>query len=159
MAQPTLTEVPYEAAPKEEVSLKTAKKPVQKIDYEIDQPELSRRIQSFDHKVKVHVSDPYAYNTVAKKQVSVPPVQTAQEMISNSTYNTIGKFLGVDTVHDWNRYYDKVYTVVEWAKQKSGSNNLYNLMKWISHKSRTVPSVGNRRIDDLHLFAKLHFNK
>lgn len=157
---PDLIEVPYEPAPKEELDLKPERKTVRKVEYEVEKREVSPNIAKFDRKVKVHTENPYSFNAVVKKQqASVPPTQTATQMITNPQYNVIGKFLGVDTVHDWNRYYDKVYTIVEWAKVKSGTDNLHKLMSWISHKSRTVPSVGNRRIDDLYLFAKLHFAK
>lgn len=155
-----LIELPYETPPKEEVSLKPNAKP-RKVHHEVDHPQLSENIQKFDRKIKrkPYNSNPYSYNSVVQRRVNVPPVQNAENMITNSTYNTIGKFLGVDTTHEWNKSYDKVYTIVEWAKAKTGTTSLYRMMQWISHKSKTIPSVGNKRIDDLYLFARMYFQK
>lgn len=123
--------------------------------------ELSKNIQKFEKKVKVYTENPYSYNAVALKRDRVPAIATAtsEQMITNPTYNTIGKFLGIDTIHDWNRYYDKVFTITEWAKKKSGVTDTGRLMKWISEKSRTVPSMGGKNIDNLYLHARLAMNK
>ena len=122
--------------------------------------ELSKNIQKFD-RPRVYTENPYSYNAVSlKKETRVAtPTATAEEMITNPTYNTIGKFLGIDTVHDWNRYYDKVFVITEWAKKKSGTDNMAKLMKWISGKARTVPSMGGKNIDNLYLFARLALGK
>ena len=123
--------------------------------------ELSKNIQKFDKKPKVYTENPYAYNYISlkKDKPNASPSATAEQMITNPTYNTIGKFLGIDTIHDWNKYYDKVFTITEWAKKKSGTDNTGNLMRWISSKARTVPSMGGKNIDNLYLFARLALNK
>jgi hypothetical protein len=152
--------IPYEETPKERVSLKEKKK-VEVKHYEVPKVELSKNIQNFDKKPKVYTENPYSYNYVAlkKEKPSVSPSASASTLIMDPTYNTVGKFLGVDTIHDWNKYYDKVYSIVEWAKAKSGQKDLGKLMEWISTKSRQVPNVGNKNIDNLYIFARLFLNK
>ena len=152
-----------EVTPRENISLNSLKdKPKEKkVVYEAEKLELSKNIQKFDRKPRVYTENPYAYNSISlkKEKPNSSPSATAEEMITNPTYNTIGKFLGIDTVHDWNQYYDKVFTITEWAKQKSGQKDMGKLMKWISSKSRTVPSMGGKNIDNLYLFARLALNK
>lgn len=151
--------IPTEEVIREDISLNSLKDKPKEIKpvYKADKFELSKNIQKFDKKPKVYTSDPYSYNAISlkKKVYNVAPTATAEEMITNPTYNTIGKFLGIDTIHDWNSYYDKIYTITEWAKKKSGVNDTEKLMKWISNKSRTVPSMGGKNIDNLYLFARL----
>lgn len=143
----------------EKVSLKPKPQAIQ-VKHEAARVELSENIRKFDKKVKVHTQNPYAFNTVAKK-IERPVTntsQTATQMITNPTYNSIGKFLGVDTVHDWGRYYDKVYTITEWAKQKVGDNQL-KIAKWLTEKLNHTPSMGAKRIDDLYIAAKLDLER
>lgn len=155
--------LPTEEVVRENISLNSLKdKPKEKQPkYEAEKIELSRNIQKFDKRPKVYTENPYSYNAVALKKYKpdVLPTATAEEMITNPTYNTIGKFLGIDAVHDWNRYYDKVFTITQWAKLKSGTKDTGKLMKWISDKSRTVPSMGGKNIDNLYLHARLALNK
>lgn len=157
-----ITIIPTEETPRDNISLRSLRdRPKEKQPvYEAEKLELSKNIQKFDKKPKVYTENPYSYNSVAlKKAQPVAPTATAEEMITNPTYNTIGKFLGVDTVHDWNRYYDKVFTITEWAKLKSNTDNMGKLMKWISGKAKTVPNMGGNNIDNLYLFARLALNK
>jgi hypothetical protein len=49
-----------------------------------------------------------------------------------------------------------VYTIVEWAKEKSKFTDTDKLIKWIRTKSNLVPALGAKRIDDLYIFAKMH---
>lgn len=132
--------------------------------YEVKENEISQNIQKFDRKVKklkVFTENPYSYNSVSLKREKAPvaPNQSASTLITDPVYNTIGKFLGVDTIHDWNRDYDKVYAIVEWAKAKSGEKNLGQLMRWIGSQARRVPNVGNKNIDNLYIFARLYLSK
>ena len=155
--------IPTVETEREDISLRSLRdKPKPKpIEYEAEKVELSKNIQRFEKKVKVYTENPYSYNAVAlkKEKPSVMPTASADQMITSPIYNTIGKFLGVDTVHDWNQYYDKVYTITEWAKLKSGHKDIGRLTQWISNKSRSVPSVGNKNIDNLYLFARLALQK
>jgi hypothetical protein len=126
-------------------------------DYEATKVELPENIQAFDKKAKNYTENPYSYNSVAfkEKESTIPSSQTADQLITNPVYNLIGKFLGVDTVNDWGRYYDKVYAITEWAKGEVG-DDVQEIMKFLDHKARTLPSVGNKTIDNLHIFAKLN---
>lgn len=142
----------------EKVSLKPKPQAIQ-AKHEVAKVELSDNIKQFDKKVKVHTSNPYSFNTVAKKESSVASTsQTASQMITNPTYNTIGKFLGVDTIHDWGRYYDKVYLITEWAKGKVGDDRS-KIMRWLTAKLSNLPSMGAKRIDDLHIAASLDMER
>jgi len=164
MAQPDVIEIPSDETPHEEVSVKghLEAKPKQ---YEVEKIELSKNIQKFDKKPRVYTENPYSFNQVVKrmaekKRASVVATQTSEQMITNPTYNTVGKFLGVDTVHEWNKYSDRVFEIVEWAKWKSGTDDLTKLIRWIGEKSRSVPSFGQaKRIEELYLFAHLELNK
>ena len=112
-------------------------------------------------KSKVYTEDPYSYNYIAlkKDETKISPTQSAEQMITDPVYNMIGKFLGVDTVHDWNRYYDKVYTITEWAKVKSGLNDREDIAHWLGDQSRILPDIGTKSLDNLYLFARLYFSK
>lgn len=158
-----LTIIPTEEVERTNISLGSLKdKPKEKAPvYKADKLELSGNIQKFDKKPRVYTENPYSYNAVSlkKRTVDIPPTASAEQMITNPTYHTIGKFLGVDTVHDWNQYYDKVFTITEWAKIKSGIQDTGKLMKWISDKSRSVPSMGGKNLDNLYLHARLALNK
>lgn len=159
-----ITVIPTEEIEREDISLRSLKdKPkAPPIKYEAEKLELSRNIQKFDQKKpKVYTQNPFDYNVVAlkKEKPSVMPSATAEQMITSPVYNTIGKFLGIDTVHDWNQYYDKVYTITEWAKVKSGETDTGKLMQWISSRSRRVPNIGSKTIDSLYLFARLALQK
>ena len=153
-----ITVIPTVEVEHEDISLRSLRdKPkVKTPEIKAEKLELSRAIQKFDKKPRVYTDNPYAYNSVslAKKQDTVP-TPSAEQMITDPTYNTIGKFLGIDTVHDWNRYYDKVFTVTKWAKEKSGTNDIAKLMKWISSKSGTIPNMGSKNIDSLYLYARM----
>lgn len=159
-----LIEIPTVETPHEDVSLKDKPRKEQ-TQYEAVKVELPKNIQKFDKKVKAYTENPYDYNVVALKKhavrpekVYILPTQTAEQMILNPTLNSIGKFLGVDTIHDWNKYYDRVYAIVEWAKANTGDDN-QKIMRWLGRQARTLPSVGNKTIDNLYIFAKLYLTR
>ena len=148
---------------KESVSVKghLEAKPEQ---YEAEQKEVSENIQKFDKKVKkskVYTENPFSYNAVSLKKDRLPVLltQSAQNLVIDPIYNTIGKFLGVDTIHEWGKQYEKVYTITEWAKRESQEKNVSRLMEWIARKSRSLPNLGARNIDNLYIFARLEINK
>lgn len=150
--------IPTEEAPREDISISSLRdKPKQKQpEIKAEQVELSKNIQKFDKKPRVYTQDPYSYNAVSlKPRVVTNPTATAEQMITSPLYNTIGKFLGIDTVHDWNRYYDKVFVITEWARRNAKDSDTNKLIKWIGNKAKTLPSVGDKRIDNLYLFARL----
>lgn len=152
---------PEEKIVQEQVSLKPTKPKAIQAKYEAEKVELSDNIRRFDKIVKVYTQNPYTFNAVSKRitdKATTMPTQTATQMITNPTYNQIGKFLGVDTVHDWGRYYDKVYVVTEWAKEKVGDNH-GKMMGWLTTKLNHLPQLGARRIDDLYIAAKLDLER
>lgn len=158
MAQPDLTIIPSEETPKEEVSLK-GKKPTKQIEYEAEKVELSKNIQRFDKKPRVVGDDPYSFNSVSLKRKDVRLVPTAEQMIVNSTYNAVGKFLGLDTRHEWNEYHDKVFEIVEWAKKKSGVSETSKLIRWINHMKNRIPNLSDKVITNLYLSAHMQLKK
>ncbi len=130
-----------------------------KPDVLFDPVELSDNIKHFDNKVlKQKRVDPFAHNSILEKQKeeNVVIIPTADQMVTNNTYNLVGKVLGIDTKKEWNLYYDKVYQIVEWVKSKLNTDKMESIIKYINEKSRTVPSMGSRRIDDLFIFSKLN---
>lgn len=132
--------------------IRRAKK-VQKVEYEVDKKELSKNIQKFDKRPKVYTEDPYSYNYVSLRRTQkITP--SAEQMATNTLYNSVGKLLGLDTTKEWNQYYDKVYTIAEWARKNVGDDVL-KVLKFITRKSNSVPSMGARRIDDLYIHVGL----
>jgi len=157
-SEPRITEIKTKQV-KEKLSLEPEKEFKPK-SYKVEDVKLPENIQKFDKKAKVYTKDPYSFNEVSlkKDETPVPPTQTASQMILNPTYNSIGKFLGVDTVHDWNKNYDKVYMITEWAKTKVGDNKI-KIMRWLSTQARRLPSLGNKNIDNLYIFARMKMLK
>ncbi len=150
-----LTVIKTEPTVQERVSLKS-EKPKEKPIYETEHIDLSKNIQKFDRKAKIYKENPSSYNAVSLKKNDRPttPTQTASQMIANKTYNTIGKVLGVDTIHEWNKYYDKVYLITEWATKNIG-DDVNKIVKFLTQKSRSIPSLGARRIDDMYIHARM----
>jgi hypothetical protein len=153
-----------EAPVKEDVSLEAKPEYVPK-KIRLPKVELSEGIKAFDQRVKerklkVYTENPFSYNSISlNKEKAEIPTQSAEQMISDPVYNSVAKFLGVDTIHDWNKTYDKVYAIVEWAKKEANLSEPEQIMMWIAEKVRTIPSVGNKNIDNLHIFAKLYLKK
>lgn len=151
MTKFTLQEIPTEEVPRENISLRkiTAKKKVEVKKYNVERKEISKNIQQFDR--KVHTKNPYDYNTISlNRQQPITP--TANQMISDPLYNSVGKLLGLDTTKEWNQYYDKVYTISEYAKKKAKKGKI---LDYIRNLSTTVPSMGSRRIDDIYIHINL----
>lgn len=160
--------IPTVEVEREDISLRSLRdKPKPKpIEYEAEKVELSKNIQRFEKKVKVYTENPYSYNAVAlRKDKPVYPTLSADQLIVNPLYSSIGRFLGVDMRHDWNRYSDKVLLITDWAIQETGNNKTENLMAWISKKAKDLPKVRDEQevpekaIDNLYLFAKLALQK
>lgn len=150
-----------EKVQRKDISLETLKdKPKPIVTYEATKNEVSKNIQEFDKKVQKHTASPYDYNSIslAKKAEYTP---TADEMIMNPTYNYVGKFLGVDTVHEWGKQHDKVRTLVDWAEQKTGSKDLNSVMNFLNRALNAAPSFGmnHKRIDQLYMYAKLNMTR
>lgn len=158
----TLNEIPTEETPHEEVSLKTPKKVVKKVNYEIQEVKLSKNIQAFDKRPRVYTENPYSFNAVSLKKFSKNQVKltpSAEQMIVNPTYHEVGKFLGVDTRHDWNQLHDRVLEIVEWAKKKSGLKEPAQLVRFINGYKNRIPTLADKHIDNLYLYAHQQLKK
>lgn len=151
---PELIIKPVEKPTRKEIGLNNLRdKPRVEKTYEAEKVNLSKNIRAFDNKPRVYTENPYSYNYVSlKKEYRITP--SASQMVSNPLYNSVGKVLGLDTNKEWNQYYDKVFVVTEWAKKKVG-DDIRKIIKFISEKSKTIPSMGARRIDDIYIHAGL----
>ena len=154
-----MSDIAYIASEPEEVSLASTKEPTTVKEYKVDKPELSENIKKYDNRPKVFTEDPFDHNVVSRKKDDGLPSKTASDMIAEPIYNYLGKFLGVDTTKEWDLHYQKVYTIAEWAKKETGTDDIEGLMAWLSDKAKTLPTVGNKKMDDLYLFAKMHFTR
>jgi hypothetical protein len=148
---------PIPITKKEIVSLKSPPKP-ERESYVADKVSLSDNIRKFDEKVKnkVFTKNPFDHNSISiKDHESVASIPTASEMIASPTYNQIGKILGVDTLHEWGIYYDKVYEVTKLAEEKSQITDTARLSSWILDQMNNAPSLGGKRINDVHIYLKV----
>jgi hypothetical protein len=156
--------IPTEETEREDISIRSLKykAKTEQVEYEVPEVELSQNIQKFDKRPRVYTQNPFAYNSVGSKKKNYDkelPSKSSSELLTDVTYNTLGKFLGVDTIHDWNKYADKVYAITEWAKMKSGETKIEKLMDWLAKQSKLVPNMGAKEIDNLYLYAKLYLTK
>jgi hypothetical protein len=105
----------------------------------------------------VYTENPFSYNYVSLKQSHVNdiPLPAPAQMVADPTYNAMGKFLGIDTVHAWNQNYEKVHKITEWAKERSGFSDIDSLTIWIDRILKTIPSLGAKRITNLYAHIKL----
>lgn len=121
-------------------------------EYKAQKVNLSKNIQEYDKKVDRHVE--------TRPVETKPNTEKYLSTAFDPTYNLIGKFIGIDTLHDWKASSDKVIAIVEWARKESKAKDTQDLLKWISNKAREVPSVGHAKIlDQLYLFARLSKDK
>lgn len=122
-------------------------------EYKADKIELSKNIQKFD-KPKVVVQDPFNYNTISLKKKEFGLTQSASDLAANPEYSGVGRTLGVDMAHDWGKYYDKVFSIVEIARKKTGLSG-DKLVKWIYKKSNQAPQITNKKIEDLYIYLNI----
>ncbi len=111
--------------------------------------------------VKVYTEDPFSYNFIAlkKSRLDELPTPQANQVITDPIYHAVGKSLGIDNPHDWNKFYDKVYVIAEWAKERTGLTDPAEILKWIGDKVSTIPSLGARKINDLYIHIGLGIKK
>jgi hypothetical protein len=111
--------------------------------------------------VKVYTEDPFSYNYVAlnKSKVDELQVPTMDVIKTDDTYYRVGKALGIEDPHDWPKYYDKVFIISEWAKERTGSNDPEVILKWIEHASKYLPDMGSRKISDLYNHMRISLVK
>lgn len=107
--------------------------------------------------MKLFTNDPYDYNTIAlKKHKEVKYTPTASEMVSNPLYNAVGKLLGLDMAREWNQLYDKVFTIAEWAKRNTKSQEITDILRTIEERIGEVPAMSGKRINDVYINITLH---
>lgn len=118
-------------------------------------------IQDIQPKPIVYTEDPFSYNFIAlkKSQVDELPTPSANEVITNPLYHAVGRSLGIDRPKDWNKLYDKVFIISEWAKERSGLSDPAEILKWIGDKERSIPSLGAKKINDLYTHIRLGLAK
>lgn len=114
--------------------------------------ELSENIQKFDQKKRV--PSPYDYNSISLKQ-SEESTKPMSEVVRDPLYNGAAKVLGITNVHDWEQDYDKVQFIVDWAKDRTKIQETDRLVSWIYDAAGKAPTVSNRRLDDLFIYAKM----
>ena len=105
-----------------------------------------------EKKPTVYTEDPFSYNFVAKKQSKVKemPTPQASQIVATPFYNRIGKALGVVEPKDWDSNHDKIFVISEWAKERSGLEDVAGVIGWIDDVVNSTASIGKNRIDDLY---------
>ena len=158
MSEINLTVVETEQPIQERVSLAP---PTQKKrqEYVAERADLADSIKKFDEKAsKYKHQGPYDYNVVSLRDKNeLPTSMTPYEMLTNPLYNTVGKFLGVDTLHEWGKQYNKLDKILSWAVKKTGTKNVNRIIDFLNGASNFAPTFGadHQRIDQVHLMAKL----
>lgn len=111
--------------------------------------------------VKVYTEDPFSYNYVAlnKSKVDELFVPGMETIKTDPIYYSVGKSLGIENAHDWPKYYDKVFTIAEWAKERTGSNDPQVILDWIKNASNYCPSMGSKKINDLYNHMRISMVK
>lgn len=105
--------------------------------------------------------DPFSYNFVALKQSHLDDIPTpnATDVIIDPHYHAVGVSLGMEKPKDWNKYYDKIHLITEWAKERSGLKDPLEIVKWIGEQSRSIPDLGSKKINDLYMHIKMGIKK
>lgn len=113
--------------------------------------------QSVNETPIVYTEDPYSYNSVAFKRGAkdVQLTQSAAQLVADPLYNSVGKAFGIDVAKEWNQYYDKIFTIVEWAKLRSPAEDIQGIIQSLKRLHNESPKLSPRHIDNLYLNAKL----
>ncbi len=138
-------------APKKEIQSLKAKPVREAKPIKLEEVKLSDNIQSFDQKKRN--PSPYDFNSISLKKNNT--VKSMSQVVTNPLYNESARVLGVTNSHDWERDYDKVQYIVDWAKQRTKLEDNQKLVSWIYDQANKSPSVSNRRLDDLYIYAKM----
>lgn len=102
--------------------------------------------------VKVFTEDPFAYNYISlnKSKVDELHVPGMETVKTDPIYYAVGKSLGLEDPHDWPKYYDKIFIIAEWAKERTGSSDPETILSWIEHASKYLPDMGSKKVNDLY---------
>jgi hypothetical protein len=151
MSKFSLNVIPSEEAPHENISMREVRrsKIIEQKVYKTEVKELSKNIQKFDR--KVYNKNPYDYNTISlNREYKITP--TASQMVANPLYNAVGKSLGIDAAKEWNQYYDKIYKITEWARERTKTDEVEKIIRYLATAANKAPSMGARRIDDIYVY-------
>lgn len=105
--------------------------------------------------MKYYLQNPYDYNSVSLKIRQNKRVPTASELVMDPGFVVIGHFLGIWTKADFSEYYDKIYEIIEWAKEKANSDNLNDITEVLKNRINSTPEMCDRRINDLYASIQL----
>lgn len=107
--------------------------------------------------MKIYTTNPYDYNSISLKGLNQKEktLPSSISVITNPTTHMVGKWLGIDYASDWDIYYDKVFRIVDWAKQKTGSGETGVILKFLQEKIESIPQMNSKRINDLDIARKL----
>jgi hypothetical protein len=111
--------------------------------------------------VEVYTEDPFAYNYVAlnKSKVDSLPVPPMEVVKSDLLYYRVGKSLGIEDPHDWNKLYQQVFTIAEWAKERVGTSDPERIVDWIGKASKYTPDMGSKKIKDIYNHIRMAIEK
>ena len=109
-------------------------------------------LEKKDEGVKVYTEDPFSYNYISlnKSKVDKLPLPVLEAVKTDPVYFAVGRALGVENAHDWPKYYDKIFTIAEWAKERTQSKDPETVLKWVENASNYAPSMGSKKINDLY---------
>ena len=109
----------------------------------------------------VYTEDPFSYNFISlkKSQIDEKPLPGVGEVIVDPVSNAIGQELGIDNPHKWNKLYQKVFIITEWAKERSGLSDPQEIIKWIKQKSEGMATLGAKKINSLYANIMLGIRK
>lgn len=125
------------------------------------EPKVEKKVEIKKPKPRVYTSNPFSYNFIALKESKLDslPTPASADVMVNPLYHAVGRSLGIDKPQDWNEYYDKVYLISEWAKERSGLTDPAEILKFIGNKSNSIPSLGAKKINDLYAHIRLGITK
>lgn len=114
-----------------------------------------------DTKPTVYTEDPFSYNYVAlkKSEVDEKPLPGVNDVIVDPVSNAIGHELGINNPHKWNKLYQKVFVITEWAKERSGLKDPIEIIKWIKEKTNGMATLGASKINSLYANIMLGIRK
>jgi len=100
----------------------------------------------------VYTEDPFSYNYVAlnKSKVDEVPVPGVSDVITDPVSHAIGRELGIEKPNDWNKAYEKIFVITQWAKERSGLTDPQEIIKWIQEKSEKMAELGAKKINSLY---------
>jgi hypothetical protein len=108
-----------------------------------------------------HENDPFSYNFISMghSKVDEIPTPAASDVIIDPFCHAVGVSLGMDRPKDWNKAYDKIHLITEWAKERSGLKDPIEIVKYIGNVVNSIPTLGAKKIDDLYIHIKMGIKK